>query len=72
MLMFLLEEQTQKEVTRIFDHFTELLGIELFQKLFKVILTDNGWDHNNKSVCVLHHFCYIPDSAGPEIHARCL
>ena len=32
MLMFLLEEQTQKEVTRIFDHLTELLGIELFQK----------------------------------------
>ena len=28
MLMFLLEEQTQKEVTRIFDHLTELLGIE--------------------------------------------
>ena len=42
MLMFLLEEQTQKEVTRIFDHLTELLGIELFQKLFEVILTDNG------------------------------
>ncbi len=42
MLMFLLEEQTQKEVTRIFDHLTELLGIELFQKLLEVILTDNG------------------------------
>ena len=48
MLMFLLEEQTQKEVTRIFDHLTELLGIELFQKLFKVILTDNGHEFQDR------------------------
>lgn len=48
MLMFLLEEQTQKEVTRIFDHLTELLGIELFQKLFEVILTDNGHEFHDR------------------------
>ena len=48
MLMFLLEEQTQKEVTRIFDHLTELLGIELFQKLFEVILTDNGHEFQDR------------------------
>ena len=46
--MFLLEEQTQKEVTRIFDHLTELLGIELFQKLFEVILTDNGHEFQDR------------------------
>ena len=50
MLMFLLEEQTQKEVTRIFDHLTELLGIELFQKLFEVILTDNGHEFQDGRV----------------------
>ena len=33
MLMFLLEEQTQDEVNRVFDYLTEVLGIELFQKL---------------------------------------
>lgn len=48
MLMFLLEEQTQKEVTRIFDHLTELLGIELFRKLFEVILTDNGHEFQDR------------------------
>ena len=48
MLMFLLEEQTLKEVTRIFDHLTELLGIELFQKLFEVILTDNGHEFQDR------------------------
>lgn len=48
MLMFLLEEQTQKEVTRIFDHLTNLLGIELFQKLFEVILTDNGHEFQDR------------------------
>lgn len=42
MLMFLLKEQTQAEVLRVFDYLTETLGIELFQKLFEVILTDNG------------------------------
>ena len=35
------------------------------------LFDQNGWDHNNKYVCVLPHFCYIPDSAGPEIHVRC-
>ena len=25
------------------------------------LFDQNGWDHNNKCVCVLHHFCYIPD-----------
>lgn len=48
MLMFLLEEQTQDEVKRIFDLLTELLGIELFQKLFEVILTDNGHEFQNR------------------------
>ena len=35
------------------------------------LFDQNGWDHNNKYVCVLPHFCYIPDFAGPEIHVRC-
>lgn len=42
MLMFLLKEQTQEEVIRIFDYLTDVLEIGLFRKLFEVILTDNG------------------------------
>jgi IS30 family transposase len=48
MLMFLLKEQTQEEVIRIFDYLTDVLGIELFQKLFEVILTDNGHEFQNR------------------------
>ena len=48
MLMFLLEEQTQNEVNRVFDHLTEVLGIELFQKLFEVIITDNGHEFQDR------------------------
>lgn len=47
MLIFLLRSQTQAEVERIFDWLTEVLGIELFQKLFEVILTDNGAEFQN-------------------------
>ena len=48
MLMFLLKSQTHEEVLRVFDYLTEILGIELFQKLFEVILTDNGHEFQNR------------------------
>lgn len=47
MLIFLLKEQTQIEIKRIFDTLTEALGIEVFRKLFEVILTDNGHEFQN-------------------------
>ena len=48
MLIFLLKEQSQEEVKRVFDDLTETLGIELFQKLFPVILTDNGHEFQDR------------------------
>lgn len=42
MLVFLLPDGTQKSVLQIFDSLTITLGLELFRKLFQVILTDNG------------------------------
>lgn len=42
MLSFLLESKTQENVRKIFDDLTEKLGVEVFQSLFPVILTDNG------------------------------
>lgn len=47
MLIFLLQSQTQSEVERIFEWLTLVLGIDLFQKLFEVILTDNGTEFQN-------------------------
>lgn len=42
MLAFLLESKTQEEVKRVFDYLTDMLGVEKFNKLIPVILTDNG------------------------------
>ena len=42
MLIFLIPDGTQESVISIFDTLTHLLGEELFQRLFSVILTDNG------------------------------
>jgi len=42
MLLFLLEDKSQASVTSVFDWLTQRLGVETFQALFKVILTDNG------------------------------
>lgn len=47
MLIFLLKEQTQAEIKRVFDSLTEALGIEVFRKLFEVILTDNDHEFQN-------------------------
>ena len=42
MLIFLMPDGTQKSVLAVFDYLTDLLGLEIFRKLFPVILTDNG------------------------------
>lgn len=47
MLIFLLKEQTQAEIKRVFDSLTEALGTQVFRKMFEVILTDNGHEFQN-------------------------
>lgn len=47
MLAFLLDSKTQEEVQRVFDNLTQMLGAELFQTLFPIILTDNGSEFQN-------------------------
>ena len=42
MLIFLMPDGTQKSVLEVFDNLTLKLGIDMFRKLFPVILTDNG------------------------------
>jgi IS30 family transposase len=42
MPIFIMPNCTQESVLAVFDHLTELLGLETFRKLFPVFLTDNG------------------------------
>ena len=42
MLLFLLPENTASAVIDVFDFLTSILDVDVFQKLFPVILTDNG------------------------------
>lgn len=44
MLMFLIKKYKPSEVTKVFNSIKKLIGVELFQKMFEVILTDNGWE----------------------------
>ena len=44
MLMFLIKKYKPSEVTKIFNSLKSSLGDEDFKNLFKVILTDNGWE----------------------------
>ena len=42
MLIHLLESKTKEEVIKVFQMLKETLGKDLFKKLFRIILTDNG------------------------------
>ena len=42
MLIFLLEEQTTDEVTKVFEYLQHTLFEDDYKKLFQIILTDNG------------------------------
>lgn len=42
MLIFLMPDGTQQSVLSIFDALTDTLGLDLFRRLFPIILTDNG------------------------------
>ena len=42
LLAFLRDSNTSQSVIDVFDYLTDLLGLQLFRKLFPVILTDNG------------------------------
>ena len=49
MLVFLIPDGRADSVIRILDYITNSLGVELFQKYFPVILTDNGNEFKNPS-----------------------
>ena len=47
MLAFLLQDKTRNSVLKIFNWLESILGNELFEKTFPVILTDNGIEFSN-------------------------
>ena len=49
MLIFLLNSKTQNEVENVFNFLEKKLTLPVFQKLFSVILTDNGSEFGNPS-----------------------
>lgn len=56
MLIFLLESQTSKEVTKVFNFLQETLDEEDYKRMFQVILTDNGSEFFDVlNIECLHH-----------------
>lgn len=47
MLAFLREANTSKSVIEVFDKLENLLGLDMFKRIFPVILTDNGCEFSN-------------------------
>ena len=47
LLAFIRDSNTSQSVIDIFDYLTDLLGLEIFRRLFPVILTDNGSEFSN-------------------------
>ena len=47
LLAFLRDLNTSQSVIDVFDHLTDLLGLQTFRRLFPVILTDNGSEFSN-------------------------
>lgn len=55
MIMFLPEEKTTKEVTRVFNYLQQTLPENDYKKLFQVILTDNGSEFFDVLNLECHH-----------------
>lgn len=44
MLMFIIKKYKTSEVTKVFHWLRNVLGTDLYKRMFEVILTDNGWE----------------------------
>ena len=47
MLIFLLDTKTSKNVTEIFKTLKKDISVDLYRKIFRIILTDNGSEFYN-------------------------
>ena len=48
MLIFLLGSQTQDKVKGVFDWMESKLGLEVFKKMFEIVLTDGGGEFSDR------------------------
>ncbi len=55
MLAFLLEDKTRNSVLKVFNWIENILGNDLFEKTFPVILTDNGTEFSNPLSLEFNH-----------------
>ena len=55
MLIFLLENQTTDEVTKVFEYLQQTLLEDDYKKLFQIILTDNGHEFYDVLNIEFHH-----------------
>lgn len=55
MMLFIRDANTSRSVIDIFNMLEELLGLETFRMLFKVILTDNGSEFSNPAALENSH-----------------
>jgi len=55
MLLFLLDKQTMTCVIDVFNTLKDVLGIKLYAKVFRIILTDNGSEFFNPLACELDY-----------------
>lgn len=55
MMLFIRDANTSQSVIDIFNMLEELLGLETFKMLFKVILTDNGSEFSNPAALETSH-----------------
>ena len=55
MLIFLLDNQTTEEVTKVFEYLQQTLLEDDYKKLFQIILTDNGHEFYDVLNIEFHH-----------------
>ena len=63
MLIYLMEEKTMECVEKAFDNIKKIIGIEVFKKVFEVVLTDNGSDPK-------YNLCKLNKNYLQNIHTR--
>lgn len=58
MMMFIRDANTSQSVIDVFDRLERLFGLDLFRKLFPVVVTDNGSEFSNPDA--LETSCTVP------------
>lgn len=56
LLLFLMPDGTAESVKRVFDYLEDLLGLNVFQRIFTVFLTDNGSEFKDADGLEMNEF----------------